>query len=52
MSTQDQQPADDHIMVIGPDGQPVAVPADAVQDDEDRDDRANGSPVWSSSPRR
>jgi hypothetical protein len=33
MSTQDQPPPADHIMVIGPDGQPVAVPADAVQDD-------------------
>ena len=34
MSTpQDQQP--DHIMVIGPDGQPVAVPAAAVGDDEE-----------------
>jgi hypothetical protein len=36
MSTEDQQPAADHIMVIGPDGQPVAVPAEDVQD-EDRD---------------
>jgi hypothetical protein len=35
MSTpQDQQPEADHVMVIGPDGQPVAVPADAVQDDD------------------
>jgi len=34
MSTpQDEQP--DHIMVIGPDGQPVAVPAAAVGDDEE-----------------
>src|SRR4051812_11181253 len=35
MSTQDQQPEPDHIMVIGPDGQPVAVPAEAVQGDDD-----------------
>ena len=34
MSTpQDQQPEADHIMVIGPDGQPVAVPAEAASDD-------------------
>ena len=38
MSTQDQQPPDDHIMVIGPDGQPVAVPAEAVQDGDEGDD--------------
>ncbi|MET0839545.1 MAG: zinc-binding dehydrogenase [Marmoricola sp.] len=31
--SQDQQPPTDHIMVIGPDGQPVAVPAEGVQDD-------------------
>ncbi len=38
MSTpQDQQPEADHIMVIGPDGQPVALPADAVQDEGDGD---------------
>jgi hypothetical protein len=38
MSTpQDQQPDADHIMVIGPDGQPVAVPAEAVRDDEGGD---------------
>jgi hypothetical protein len=38
MSTHESPPPDDHIMVIGPDGQPVAVPADAVQDgDEDAD---------------
>src|ERR1044071_1163146 len=40
MSTpQEQQPEADHIMVIGPDGQPVAVPAAAVRasDDEDGD---------------
>ncbi len=41
MSTpQDQQPEADHIMVIGPDGQPVAVPADAVADDEEGGDNA------------
>ena len=41
MSTpQDQQPEADHIMVIGPDGQPVAVPADAVADDEEGGDSA------------
>jgi hypothetical protein len=44
MSTpQDHQPEADHIMVIGPDGQPVAVPAGAVQDagqDEDGGDSA------------
>ena len=34
MSQEDQLPPTDHIMVIGPDGQPVAVPADSVQDDE------------------
>jgi hypothetical protein len=34
---QDQQPEADHIMVIGPDGQPVAVPAEAARDDEDGD---------------
>jgi hypothetical protein len=39
MSTpQDQQPEADHIMVIGPDGQPVALPADAVQDESGGDD--------------
>jgi hypothetical protein len=38
MSTQDQPPPADHIMVIGPDGQPVAVPADAVQDAEHDDE--------------
>jgi hypothetical protein len=39
MSTpQDQQPEADHIMVIGPDGQPVAMPADAVQDEDGGDD--------------
>jgi proteasome activator-like protein len=37
MSTQDQQPPADHVMVIGPDGQPVAVPADAVRDDGNDD---------------
>ena len=46
MPTQDQQPPADHIMVIGPDGQPVAVPADAVQDDdaevEDSTERITG----------
>ena len=40
--SQDQQPPADHIMVIGPDGQPVAVPADpandALQDDEGSND--------------
>src|SRR6478736_91858 len=41
MSTpQDQQPEADHIMVIGPDGQPVALPADAVADDEEGGDSA------------
>jgi Bacterial proteasome activator len=41
MSTpQDQQPEADHIMVIGPDGQPVAVPADAVADDDEGGDSA------------
>ncbi len=41
MSTpQDQQPEADHIMVIGPDGQPVAVPASAVQDDDEGGDSA------------
>src|SRR3954452_25499744 len=35
MSTpQEQQPEADHIMVIGPDGQPVAVPTEAVADEE------------------
>jgi hypothetical protein len=35
MSTpQDPQP-DDHVMVIGPDGQPVAVPAEALSDGDD-----------------
>jgi hypothetical protein len=39
MSTpQDQQPEAGHIMVIGPDGQPVSVPAEAVQDDDDSAD--------------
>jgi hypothetical protein len=38
MSTDDQQQPE-HVMVIGPDGQPVAVPAEAVQDDEKGDDR-------------
>jgi hypothetical protein len=43
MSTEDQQPPTDHIMVIGPDGQPVAVPADAVQDDDgDEGERLTG----------
>jgi len=37
MSTQDQPTPGEHIMVIGPDGQPVAVPADAVRDDESED---------------
>src|SRR3954463_193743 len=38
MSTpQEQQPEADHIMVIGPDGQPVAVPAEAVADEEGGD---------------
>ena len=35
MSTHDSEVPDDHIMVIGPDGQPVAVPADAVQDGDE-----------------
>jgi len=36
MSTpQEQQPEADHIMVIGPDGQPVAVPTGSVADEED-----------------
>ena len=39
MSTpQGQQPEADHIMVIGPDGQPVAVPASAVQDEDEGGD--------------
>jgi hypothetical protein len=41
MSSEDQQQPE-HIMVIGPDGQPVAVPASAVQDgdtDAQSDDR-------------
>jgi Protein of unknown function (DUF2587) len=38
MSTHDSEAPDDHIMVIGPDGQPVAVPADAVQDGDDADE--------------
>jgi Protein of unknown function (DUF2587) len=38
MSTQDSQPPEDHIMVIGPDGQPVAVPAEAAQDGDEGDD--------------
>src|SRR3954454_17576868 len=44
MSTpEDQQPQADHIMVIGPDGQPVAIPADAVQEDEsDEGERLTG----------
>ena len=41
MSTpQDQQPEADHIMVIGPDGQPVALPAEAVGDEEGGGDDA------------
>jgi hypothetical protein len=35
---QDQQP--DHVMVIGPDGQPVAVPAAAVGDDDEPNEGA------------
>jgi hypothetical protein len=39
MSTPEDQQPEDHVMVIGPDGQPVAVPADQadtdVQGDED-----------------
>ncbi len=35
---QDQQPEADHIMVIGPDGRPVPVPADAVRDDDSNQD--------------
>jgi len=42
MSTQDQQPPAEHIMVIGPDGQPVAVPADAVDDDGGNGERLTG----------
>ena len=40
MSTtpQDQDPGNGHVMVIGPDGQPVAVPAEAVSDDEQGND--------------
>src|SRR4051794_2723701 len=34
MSTHDQQPPADHVMVIGPDGQQVAVPAEALRDEE------------------
>jgi hypothetical protein len=38
MSTpQDPQPDPDHVMVIGPDGQPVAVPAEALQDEQGDD---------------
>jgi Protein of unknown function (DUF2587) len=37
MSTQDPQPPAEHVMVIGPDGQPVAVPADAVREEESDD---------------
>ena len=39
-------------MVIGPDGQPVAVPADAVQDGDEGDDGERNSPASSSSRRR
>jgi hypothetical protein len=35
MSTADQQPSPDHVTVIGPDGEPVTVPADAVREEED-----------------
>ncbi len=43
MSTpQDQQPPDDHVMVIGPDGRPVAVPADAVRPAPQEEDDAGG----------
>jgi hypothetical protein len=38
----EQQPGEQHVIVVGPDGQPVAVPAEAVSqragDDEDGDD--------------
>jgi hypothetical protein len=37
----EQQPGEQHVIVVGPDGQPVAVPADAVsqgEGDEDGDD--------------
>src|SRR3954452_13294623 len=43
MSTEDEQPAADHVMVIGPDGQPVGVPAEAAQDEEpDQGERITG----------
>ncbi len=39
MSTpQESQVPDDHVMVIGPDGQPVAVPASVVHEQQDEDD--------------
>ena len=31
-------PEDDHVVVIGPDGRPVAVPASGVRQDDDGDD--------------
>ena len=34
----EQQSGQQHVIVVGPDGQPVAVPADAVQQSEDADD--------------
>ena len=50
MSTpQDQQPGADHVMVIGPDGQPVAVPAEAVHDDDETPATPSASPASSSS---
>src|SRR5205809_682254 len=33
----EQQPGQQHVIVVGPDGQPVAVPADAVSAGEDDD---------------
>ena len=31
----EQQSGQQHVIVVGPDGQPVAVPADAVQQSEE-----------------
>src|SRR6476661_6661228 len=48
MSTHDPQPSSDHVMVIGPDGQPVAVPAETVPDplhDQDEDGEETGERI-------
>ena len=38
----EQQSGQQHVIVVGPDGQPVAVPADAVQQPEDAHDDGQG----------